>query len=46
MRLILGGVVAALALAVVPAANAAPALKCAPDFEIVCTVICRKPTYC
>jgi hypothetical protein len=39
-RILLGGIAAALALSVMPAAQAAPAIQCAEGFEAVCFVIC------
>ena len=38
-RLLLGTVIAAVALTVVPATASAPKMTCSPDFEAVCTVI-------
>lgn len=39
-RVLLGGIAAALALSVAPAAQASPAIACAHGFEAVCYVIC------
>ena len=49
VRVLLGGVVAALALTVVPAANAEPVTrKCANPLDIACQLNCLPPrhVYC
>jgi hypothetical protein len=39
MRMLLGGLAAALALTVAAPAQAAPRLTCAEGFEAICTVV-------
>jgi hypothetical protein len=40
LRLALGGLAAAFALGSVAPAQAAPQIKCAEGFELLCTVVC------
>lgn len=44
-RIVLGGLLAAVAVGVVPSASAAPQseTRCAEGFEVVCFVLCYSP---